>query len=251
MIKQSGIEGVYVIHAKKGYEQHENRIIKLFKENNLEFEFVTDGDQSLLNKDLLGKYFIADIDSKLSKGVQSCTLNHIIAYEKIVRNKNRYALVFENDPFFLGNFPEKLKRMSAEINELEKGFIISLENTTLCFPSYWVTKKEKFLYQATKGRAAGAYIIDLEGATRILNDLKESKCHAVIDWWHNSLIQKGVVKMYWAHPPLVEQGSHNGQLSSTISSKPNTLIRRIRWLVQKLYKMWIRRLFNERSVFTK
>ena len=30
------------------------------------------------------------------------------------------------------------------------------------------------------------------------------------------------IKMYWANPPIVEQGSHNGQLNSTISTKANT-----------------------------
>jgi len=132
---------------------------------------------------------------------------------------------------------------------LPKGFIISLENSTLKFPSYWKTKKGKFLYQAKSGRMAGAYIIDLEGAKKILNDLKTNKCGTVIDWWHNTLIERGIIKMYWAHPPLVEQGSHNGFLNSTISTKPNTAIRRISWLVQKYYKYFLRRIFKEKNVY--
>jgi glycosyl transferase, family 25 len=247
MIKTLGIDGVYVIHATKGYELHEDRINKLFHEKKLEFEFVIDGYTGL-NKDIQDKYFSTDIDTKISKGVISCTLNHILAYEKIVKNKNRYALVFENDPFFLGNFHKKLERISGEIDKLEKGFIISLENTNLKFPSYWATKKGKFLYQAKTERGAGAYIIDLEGAKKILDDVQKNKCNTVIDWWHNSLVQKGVIKIFWAHPPLVEQGSHNGFLSSTISSKPKSLSRRFKWNTQKFYKTYIRRLFNEKCV---
>jgi len=95
---------------------------------------------------------------------------------------------------------------------------------------------------------AGAYLIDLTGATNILNDLKQTKCHTVIDWWHNTLIERGVVKMYWAQPPLVEQGSHNGQLSSTISTKPGTRSRRIKWWIQKSFKYYYRRLFNEERI---
>lgn len=166
----------------------------------------------------------------------------------MVDNQIEYGLIFENDPFFKENFKERLERMSGEIKSLEKGFIISIENTTLMFPSYWDAKRDKFLYEAIQGRAAGAYIIDLEGAKRIINDLESNKCHTVIDWWHNSLIDRGIAKMYWAFPGLTEQGSHNGLLSLTISSKPQSPARRIKWLIQKFYKTYVRRLFNESRV---
>lgn len=243
-------KGIYVIHALKGYEYHEKRLIQLFKKSKLEFEFVTAGDPVHFKKEVLDKYFVPNINTKLSKGVLSCTLNHILAYEKIVKNKNKCAVIFENDPFFLGSFIENLERMSGEIAKLEKGFIISLENSTLRFPSYWETKRGKFLYQAKVGRMAGAYMLDFEGASKILYDLKQNKCNAVIDWWHNSMLERGVVKMYWAHPPLVEQGSHNGYLNSTISSKQNSMSRRIKWLIQKNYKMYFRRLFKEGRILT-
>jgi diketogulonate reductase-like aldo/keto reductase len=57
-----------------------------------------------------------------------------------------------------------------------------------------------------------------------LEDLKTNKCGYVIDWWHNDLIKRNVIKMYWAYPALTEQGSHNGLLNSTISSKSCFLI---------------------------
>lgn len=242
-------EGIFVIHALKGYEIHEKRIIDLFSKNNLNFEFVTEGDPSLLKTEIVEKYFVKDIQEKISIGTLSCTLNHIYAYERIVSRNIKYAVVFENDPFFLGNFSKSLKKYSEEIKNIQKGFIISLENSTLQFPSYWKAKSGKFLYKAKAGRMAGAYLIDFEGAENILKDLELNKCDNVIDWWHNKLIDRAVIKMYWAHPPLVEQGSHNGFMNSTISSKPNTMIRRISWLVQKYYKYFIRRLFNQKNVF--
>ncbi len=249
MINELIKEGIFVVHALKGYEYHEKRVKELFKKNELHFEFVTDGDPSLFNKEVIEKYFVSDINSKLSKGVLSCTLNHIYAYERIVSKGIKYAIIFENDPFFLGNFIEKLKNYTDEIENLQKGFIISLENSTLRFPSYWTTKRGKYLYKAKSGRMAGAYLMDLEAATKVVNDLKHNKCHTVIDWWHNSLIERGIVKMYWAHPPLVEQGSHNGCLNSTISSKPNNMKRRISWLLQKFYKYFFRRIFKQKDVF--
>lgn len=243
-------EGIFVIHALKGYEFHENRIIQLFKKNGLDFEFVTEGDPSLFTEEVIEKYFVKDIHEILSKGVLSCTLNHIYAYERIVSRNIKYAIVFENDPFFLGRFVEKIKKYSDEIEKLPKGFVISLENSTLKFPSYWDTKSGKNIYKARAGRMAGAYLIDYDGAKNILKSIKHNKCNDVIDWWHNGLIDRGVVDMYWAHPPLVEQGSHNGYLNSTISTKPSNLIRRISWLVQKNYKFYFKRIFKEKHILT-
>jgi glycosyl transferase family 25 len=62
------------------------------------------------------------------------------------------------------------------------------------------------------------------------------------------MIDRGVVKMFWAHPPLVEQGSHNGLLNSTISSKQKSLLRQGQWKAQKIYKMYFRRLFREKRI---
>jgi glycosyl transferase family 25 len=245
MLKDVGIEGIYIVHAREGYEIHEQRINDIFGKLNLDYEFVTDGDITNFTPELLQKYFCSEIETILSKGVLSCTLNHIICYEKIVKNHNKYALVFENDPFFLGDFLKKIKRVANEANNLDPGFIISLENTTLKFPDFRKVRKGKYLYEASFGRAAGAYLIDLKAAKDILKDLEIKKCCQVIDWWHNSLIKDKIIKMYWAHPAFVEQGSHNGLMSSTISSKNKSYRRRLKWNAQKFYKMYIYRWFKK------
>jgi glycosyl transferase, family 25 len=244
MIEKFGIEGTYIIHAKKGYEYHAARIERLFKSMDLNFEFVTDGDPTCFSDALLDTYFCKGIEHILQRGTLSCTLNHILSYEKIVSRKNKYALVFENDPFFTGNFTKEIEQIIAEADKLPKGFIISLENTTLQFPRYKKIKKGTLLYEATIGRCAGAYLLDLQAATNILTDLQTTKCEEVVDWWHNKLIKRKVVKMYWAYPALTEQGSHNGLLSSTISTKRKSTKRRIQWLAQKFYKTYITRWFK-------
>ncbi|CAN5786902.1 hypothetical protein BH11BAC3_BH11BAC3_45640 [soil metagenome] len=244
MIKQFGIEGVYVVHAKKGYEFHEERINKLFKENGLSFEFVTDGDPVCFTEELLNKYFTKDIRNLLSDGILSCTLNHILIYERIVKNNNKFALVFENDPFFIGDFPTKIVNIAKEAATLKPAFLVSLENTLLKFPPAKNLRKGQLLYAANYGRCAGAYLVDLQGAKDILENLKTNKCAQVIDLWHNTLIERKVVDMYWADPPITEQGSHNGLLSSTISSQRKSLTRRISWLAQKYVKSYITRWFK-------
>ena len=238
----------YVIHAKQGYEYHGERVEKLFKKERISFEFVTEGAPSNFSESLLSKYFVPNILSKYSKGGISCTLNHFLALEKFICSKETLALIFENDPFFIGDFWKKLNRILPEIEKLDDGFIISLENTTLTFPGYRQTNKNQYLYPATRGRMAGAYLIDKSGAEKILKNLKSNKCAFIIDWFHNDLIEKGIINMYWAHPPLVEQGSHNGCLSSTISSKKKSRYRRIAWITRKFIRQKIGRLFDQRRI---
>lgn len=243
MIEKLLQQGVFIVHALKGYEYHEKRIIDLFEQMGMSHEFVTDGDPIYFTNEILEKYFVPDIKNILSDGVLSCTLNHIYCLEKIVERNLDYALIFENDPFFLGNFVKDLKLIFNEVESLDKGFMISLENSTLRLPSYWEIEKDKHLYQATTCRMSGSYIIDKKGAIDILNNLKQKKCPTVIDWWHNQLIERNVVKMFWVHPPMVEEGSHNGHLNSTISTKPRSKYRRLAWTSQKFYKLYIMRLF--------
>ena len=237
--KEIGICHIYVIHALKGYEQHEQRLRNIFeREYSFDFDFVTDGDPSLWTEELINRYFSPDIRNVLSKGSLSCTLNHILSYERMVQNGNQLALIFENDPFFINRFEERIAAFVKETEQLEAGFIVSIENSTLKFPSRKIIKSDKFLYPAQYGRCAGAYLIDRTAVINIMEDLKTNKCATVIDWWHNDLINRKVVKMYWAHPPIVEQGSHNGKINSPLSSKPKSWFKRISWILQKYYKTY-------------
>jgi glycosyl transferase family 25 len=189
-----------------------------------------------------------DAEQIMRKGVISCTLNHFLIYEKIVENNYRYTLIFEDDVLFLGNFQKKMDRISRELNNLKKGFIVSIENTTLRFPSFWETRKNVFLYEALRGRATCGYIVDYEGAYQMLTDLKSNKCPTQIDAWHNLLAKRNVIKIYWAHPPLVEQGSLNGKFHGPVSSKQQSLIRRFRWVIQKTFKITVSRLFRQKYI---
>jgi glycosyl transferase family 25 len=238
------IGSIYIVHALKGYEVHEQRLIDIFKDLNIPIEFVTDGDPSLMTEQTKAKYFCPEINSTLSKGVLSCTLNHIYCYEKMIQKGDKYAVVFENDPFFLRDFNTGINAICKEADHLNPGFLVSLENSTLRFPASKKIKKNKLLYPADYGRCAGAYLIDSQGAKNILALLKNDKCCHVIDLWHNSLIKKNVVDMYWAHPPLTEQGSHNGLMNSPLSTNSKNIQRRIKWLAQKFYKTNIYRYFK-------
>ncbi len=246
MINETGVDGIYVVHGITGYESREAMLENVLKKQyGLSYELVTEYHDSLVNENLIKNYFNQEARESLHRGALYCTLVHILIYEKIIQNNNRFALIFENDVCFIGtDFLEKIKLVVEEAKKLEEGFIISIENTTLEFPSWKIVKKGKYLYEALSGRCAGAYLIDKKGAEIMLNDATTVKCCNVIDWWHNDMINRKIIRMYWAHPPLTEQGSFNGKLNSSISMRNIGLKRRIKWLAQKYYKMYILRIFR-------
>jgi glycosyl transferase, family 25 len=232
---------IFVITSQKSLHQR-SRVEKIFSSLGMPFQFVTDGDISNFNEPLLSQYFVKNIKSMIREGAISCTLNHFFCYKKIIEENIPLALIFEDDLFLLGDFKKNLTKIVEEASLLEPGFIVSLENSTLEFPRMRDVRKNKFLYPGQTQRCTGGYLIDRTAATNGINHLKQIKCDTIIDLWHTQLIQQKMVKMYWAHPPIVEQGSHNGRMPSTIYDRGKKF-RRIRWLFQKYYKMYVRRLF--------
>jgi glycosyl transferase, family 25 len=243
--KQLGIDQIYIVHGITGYEAREQMLQDLLgKQFGLDFDFITESHDKEKNEAWVKQYFVPDITARLSKGATFCTLVHFLIYEKFLAGNERYAVIFENDVCFLGDFNKEIVPIVKEADTLPQGFIVSLENSTLRFPSWRVTKRNKHLYEAQQGRCAGAYLIDRKAAQNMLNELAINKCAKVIDWWHNELVDRKIVKMYWAHPAITEQGSFNGKLPSSISTRADGHVRRWKWLLQKFYKMYVIRWFK-------
>lgn len=66
---------------------------------------------------------------------------------------------------------------------------------------------------------AGAHLIDLQKAKNMINDLENTKCNDIINWWQIRLIEREVTRMYWTQPALTERDSHIDKLYETISSR--------------------------------
>jgi glycosyl transferase family 25 len=234
--KEIGIDHIYVVHAPTGYERHEKRLQCVLGEKyGFDYQFIEKDAE-----DLISSYFVSDAGDTWNRGTLMCTLNHIMFYELMIKNNDNIALILEDDPYFSRHFIENLRIVVEEAKKLPEGFFISLENSTLKFPPRTVIRKGKHLYGADFGRCAGAYLLDQTAARNIIKHLKQHKCDQVIDHWHNKLIKENVFKMFWAHPAFVEQGSLNGKMSSTNSSRIAGFTRRISWILQKYYKLYLR-----------
>jgi glycosyl transferase family 25 len=247
--KSLGIDHVYVVHPPTGYEWHEQRLEHVLKEKlGFYYEFTNGTERNGTWASIaahIPQYFVPNINELLPSGVVDCTLRHILFYQRMVERCDKMALILENDPCPMRNFTEMLAKITAEAKNLPAGIFISLENTTLRFPPRRAICSGQYLYKADYGRCAGAYILDLEAAKNIMARLRNRKCGMVVDHWHNEMARDGVFTIYWAHPPCIEQGSHNGKtISGAISTKRKGMQRRISWLLQKFYKQRLLRLLR-------
>lgn len=225
---------VYVIHVK-GAKTREKHIRKEMQRFNIDFEFVLDGNKESITPLQLNTYFAGEMHEISAR--TSCAIKHIFAYEKMVKNNDEQALIFEDDIVLKKQFNTVLPAILNEIKTKNlSNYIISLENSG----HNYVKKREiiagQYLYQKDKGRCAGAYIIDKKGASNLLQKLYTEKCDLPIDWFHNKTIKEKQIQSLWAHPYLAEQGSHNGKIKSLLDDKKYGWFKRFVYFFQRIFR---------------
>jgi glycosyl transferase, family 25 len=223
----------YVIHVR-GNKERENYIRNELKKFNIEFEFILEGNMEDMTDDDLDKYFKDDFKTVSPR--TSCTIKHFFVYERMVKDNVPVALVFEDDIELFSSFPEIFDKSLKETAEMRESFIISYESSTQEFISKSEEVPGKVLYHKPKGRCAGAYLIDLTAAKIILEYGNRTKVNFCMDWVHNELSDKGSLKIYWCHPAIAEQQSHNGKIQSLLDEKKQGKYYRLKYFLQKVYK---------------
>ena len=203
--------------------------------------FVTDGDKKDISPLLLDTYF-KELLLPLTAAT-SCAYKHILAYEIIVDGEEEMALILEDDIFLPRNFENELEKIISEIKSRKmKSFIVSLEDSNLQYIKASERKPGQLLYQKDHGRMAGAYLLDRYAAMNLLEEIQQNRCGLPIDWFHNYASQKKLLTIFWSQHALATQGSLNGSMLSLIDNKPQGLLRRLSFGIQKFYKKVIYRL---------
>lgn len=228
---------ILVIHAASLKERGEH-IDKMLKGMGLDYEFIKDADCDMLTDELLDRY-VADGPEQMHEksGKASCTIKHFMACERVLEEGLEGALVLEDDMVLHKDF---VKRFEACMTEYEahyqqESILISLEDSSLRFVPRSRRRKGQLLYDADKGRMAGAYYVNRHACQAIVDSLKEERCKIPIDHYHNLLIKRGAIRCLWCQPALATQGSFMGLFGSSLSKRSDRMIKR-RWLFKKNYK---------------
>lgn len=225
------VPAVYVIHVR-GHQERDKHMRAELGKHGIDFQYMLDGNVEDMTNEIVERYFKGD--KKQAMPGTSCTLKHLYVYEKMIEDDISGVLVFEDDIKLSSNFNTVFNSTMKEVQERGlENCIISYEHTTLKHVKKSELVDGQYLYEKPIGRCAGAYFLDLKAAKTIIDHLKAYKCDKIIDWYHNELIEKVLLKMYWSHPAIAEQYSHSGILPSLLDHKDDSIRRKIGWYLKK------------------
>ena len=227
---------VLVIHPDRLKERGEH-IDRMMKSLGMDYEFVNEGHDDNHIQALLDQY-MRDGREQLHRRIPRalCTVSHFLAYERIVTDGLEGALVMEDDIALDTDFVARFEQSLKEYREhyADKNIFISYEDSSLRFVPRSQRVQGQMLYPAKRGRMAGCYFINYKAAKAILEQLKVERCDRAIDWYHNYLIDKGILECLWCQPTIATQGTFSGAFASSLVNDGRFV--RLRWLFKKNYK---------------
>jgi len=212
---------IFVIHYSKLVDRKKYIIEQFKKQNITDYEFI-----EKYNKEDLCEQDKLLFDNCLTESIISLINKHFYVYKLIVEKYDN-ALIFEDDVILNDNFNEILNKYISQLVEdydmlfigdgcnfhIEKDKLITNNNIY-----------EKCLYPTKWGgngasRCSDSYIISKKCAIKLCNYINKLsfKIKLPIDWWLNVAARENNLKVYWAEPTIVTQGSQNGIFKSSLS----------------------------------
>lgn len=205
----------YVIHnLEKG--RYENTISLLQKYGVLleDVTFINHPNKNELSYEIKKKS--VQKNSNIKDGWISCSYKHYLALEKIVNNKDEYAVIMEdNIGDFFEDIPTRLKKYQEELPEdwdvvydsvwgdyeaMNEEAIIS--NKLIYSKSNKITRNIDGKIISHGGtRAAQFYFVNKKSAKKLYDNFIPFNHSA--DMWMNDVLRKIDAKSFWAEPSLV------------------------------------------------
>ena len=212
----------FIIHYKKLVERKEN-IIKQFEKYNIsDYEFIE------IDRDELEGYDLSIFDN-IPNTYIAIALSHMYAYKQIKDNYDE-ALIFEDDVIlcddFINIFNNYLTQLPKNYDMLFIGngcdsWNLHIEKDKL-IPNKNIY--EKCLYPTSWGgngctRCIDSYLVSKKCAIKLCEyiDNLTYKINYTSDWWLNYAARYINLKVYWAEPTIVSQGSFSNIYTQSYS----------------------------------
>jgi GR25 family glycosyltransferase involved in LPS biosynthesis len=208
------IEKIFVLHYSKLVDRKKHIIDQFKKQNITEYEFIEKYDKNEITNEE-SSLFVPNY----SKSTMSLHLKHNYVYNLIANNYSN-ALIFEDDIILSDNFKEILNKYMSQLpKDYDMLFIGNGSNLHIQTHNLIPNKNiyEKGLGATSWGgdgasKCSDSYIISNKCAQTLcnyINNLKY-KINLPIDWWLNEAARDNNLKVYWAEPTIVTQGSESG-----------------------------------------
>lgn len=227
-----GIDAIFVIHAASLAERRK-LIEAQLSALGLAHEFILDYDIGVIPEPLREQMFRT---GSLSPGQQSCALKHWRAHVLAEQRGLDRILVLEDDVMLARDFSAALQRA------LDEDLAIAGPHVTFlgCGGHYYVPKADlepgRLLYRRDQGKFADSYIVNRGAVKKRLQWIGEHGIEQPIDHQFEALDRETGTAMYWLEPPIVEQGSHNGQFRSTLEYSYPLWFQAIQFRWKKLWR---------------
>jgi len=195
-----------------------------FKKLNIKVKFIIQNKNEYKNKPIMKRYLpnpkiwahkVKFINKntpfyKLSDASINLNLNHYRIWEKIIRQKENFAIIFEDDVILEHNFKKNLNKCISQLNNIEWDVcFLDLLNDN----RYRLFKKKGLFKNKKNSWGSGGYIINKNALKRILEDTYYFTLP--IDEEFKYICKKHNLKVFWLNPPLVHQGSIYGKYPTT------------------------------------
>jgi glycosyl transferase family 25 len=207
-----GLDGIFVVHAKSLTDRRAS-IERQLGALGLPFDFVLDYDVGDIPDALRQRLIRTDT---LRPAQESCALKHWRAHQLMVERGLQRVLVLEDDVILSDHFLDALGKALAEDDRIPGPHVTFLG----CGGHYYVPRDQlragQLLYRRDQGKFGDSYLVNLGAARRRLETIEREGIALPIDHVFETADRAAGTPMYWLEPPIVEQGSHNGQFGSAL-----------------------------------
>jgi len=222
---------VFVLHYAKLTDRKRDIIQQFERHGITDYEFIEKFDKDLITDDECPEFSRDYINNRRTE--LSIHLKHIYVYRLIVRENYDQVLIFEDDVILSNGFMSLLNLYMTQLpNDYDMLFIG--DGCNLHIPISMQTHNKyiynKCLHETAWGgnggtRCLDSYLISNACAKKIcdyINDkhttvIDSNKINCPADWWLNQVARDLTLKVYWAEPTIVTQGSQNGMYGRSIS----------------------------------
>lgn len=207
---------IFIPHYTKLTERKAYMINQLNKNNMNDYEFIEHYDRDVMTNDEENRF-----TNDIPKASKSLILKHFDILQKIAMINNDYALILEDDAILCNDFNNVLAKYLCQLPSDFDMFFIG-NGADLHIESH-LLKPELLVYE--KGheptrwgglgctRCTDSYIVSKKAAIKMSNyidKIRHYKINIPIDWLLNIIARDSALKVYWAEPTIVTQGSANG-----------------------------------------
>jgi glycosyl transferase family 25 len=211
---------IFVIHYNKLVERKAH-ILKLFKLHKItDYEFVEIDRDELVNHDT------SMFDKRYNAAQIAIALSHMYAYRQIAE-KYDSGLIFEDDIILDPFFTKKFNKIIGQLpDNYDMCFIgsgggvgLHIEPDKIVHGKYVYKKclEETLWGGGGATRCTDSYVVSKKCAQTICKyvDNLPYKINVAVDWWLNTVARDNKLKVYWAEPTIVTQGTNSGLFVSS------------------------------------